>query len=35
MAPFVDRIEGTTDSVIGMPLELTARLIREVLYGVE
>lgn len=31
MAPFVDRIEGTTDSVIGMPLELTERLIREVL----
>lgn len=35
MAPFVNRIEGTTDSVIGMPLVLAARLIREVLGGVE
>jgi len=30
MAPYVGRIEGGEDSVRGLPLELTLKLVREV-----
>lgn len=33
LAPYIERIEGTMDSVMGLPKELTARLIAEVEAG--
>jgi septum formation protein len=33
LSPFVDRIEGTLDSIMGMPLKLTEDLITQTLYN--